>query len=178
MAMNITSDECPPLSQLQKRHWNAAHILHANNIPACLVGSPASAFYGSNDLWIQIPIIVHDPAFEDACKLLSANGDREIEVLTYGHPHNEYSMPEKDASGKKYVEWRRFSSGVLLAPASHWHFEITKDTTIVVDGLPLPKYVPYLQGKLRRTLLANYLLNVNPPFSIYHSIRITSHPSI
>lgn len=37
------------------------------------MGSPVAAFYGSNVLWPQVPIIVDDPVFEDAYETLCAN---------------------------------------------------------------------------------------------------------
>jgi hypothetical protein len=136
------------LTPLQKEHWNAARILYANNIPACLVGPAASAFYGSEDLWIRVLIIVNDPAFEDACGTLRQNAYEEVsmnddEYLQPSHPYSD---------GREPVKWRLLSpvdrSGfsVILAPASHWHFDVSEDTIIVVDGYPLPKYVAYLQG--------------------------------
>lgn len=137
------------LTPTQRRDWNAAHILYANNIYATLVGPPVAAFYGSNVLWPQVPIIVHDPAFEDACKILRANGFKDLMDYDY----QTLQPPELDTEGEDAVKWRAFSpiepSGgrVILAPATHWHFNITKDTTIIVDGFRLPKYDSYLQGE-------------------------------
>ncbi|KAK2460482.1 hypothetical protein APHAL10511_007488 [Amanita phalloides] len=144
-------DVPPQLTPIQKNDWQAAHILYANNIPACLVGPPASAFYGSDDLWIQVVIIVLDPAFEDARNVLLANGYEDLPM-----DDDSYMMQEVRASGaygQETIEWRLVSSrhrngiDIILAPASHWHFNITEDTTIVVDGIRLPKYVSYLEGK-------------------------------
>ncbi len=139
------------LTPLQKEHWNAARILYSNNIPACLVGPPAAAFYGSDDLWIRVLIIVNDPAFEDACETLHANAYEDVLMNDdeYASLQPSYSYPD----GKEPVKWRLLSPvdhssfSVILAPASHWHFDVSDNTTIVVDGFPLPKYVAYLQGE-------------------------------
>ncbi len=60
--------------------------------------------------------------------------------------------PVSDPDGKEGVKWRLLSpkerkgGAVILAPASHWHFEVTDDTTIIVDGMRLPKFSSYLHG--------------------------------
>jgi len=60
--------------------------------------------------------------------------------------------PKFDAKGEDAVKWRYLSpressgAGVILAPATHWHFNITEATTIIVDGIPLPKYDSHLEA--------------------------------
>ena len=140
------------LNPIQKRDWIAAHILHANNIPAALAGPPTAAFYGSDVLWVQVIILVHDPAFKDACEVLCTNGYEDI--LMSQHDYELLQAPDSDPDGKEAVKWRLLSprerrgGGVILAPASHWHFDITEDTTIIVDGIRFPKFVSYLQGEM------------------------------
>jgi len=61
--------------------------------------------------------------------------------------------PDSDPDRKDSVKWRMLSpsersGGVaILIPASHWHFEVTDDTTIIVDGIRLPKFSSYLHGE-------------------------------
>jgi hypothetical protein len=90
------------LTSTQRRDWNAAHILYANNISATLVGPPVAAFYGSNVLWPQVLIIVHDPAFEDACQTLRANGFDDV-LMDY-YDYQTLQPPELDAEGKDAVK--------------------------------------------------------------------------
>ena len=60
--------------------------------------------------------------------------------------------PDSHSDGKDSVRWRMLSpserSGgeTILIPASHGHFEVTDDTTIIV-GKRLPKFSPYLYGE-------------------------------
>jgi hypothetical protein len=146
--MSVADNYPSQLTTIQKRDWAAAHILHINNIYASLAGFPAAAFYGSDSLWLQIMILVNDPDFEAACRVLLANGYKEVPMC-----YSSYWMPDLDPDGKKAVRWRKFhprepTCGVnILIPASHWHFKVTDDTTIIVDGMRLPKFSSYLHGK-------------------------------
>jgi hypothetical protein len=117
-------------------------ILYANDIPAALAGPPTAAFYGSDTLWI---ILVSDTLFEDACNILGAN------------IYDDALMDQNDCKSMqppgKAVKWRVLSpkyesdGAVIFAPASHWHFEVTDDTTIVVDCMRLTEFSSYLQGE-------------------------------
>ena len=69
--MSVVDDRPSQLTAIQKRNWAAAHI---RNIYASLAGSPAAAFYDSDDLWAQSMLLVNDPDFEDAYRVLHANG--------------------------------------------------------------------------------------------------------
>lgn len=89
------------LTPIQRRDWNAAHILYANNISATLMGPPVAAFYGSNVLWPQVPIIVDDSAFEDACETLHANGFEDL--MDYDGLRS-MQPPKLDAEGKDAVK--------------------------------------------------------------------------
>lgn len=143
----------PHLTPTQQKDWNAAHILYTNDILACVVGSAAAAFYGSDDLWVQVLIIVQDSAFEAACEILHTNGYTDAPM---NHWHDAYMIQQTlhpHTDKQEPVKWRLLSSGhqngwdAILAPASHWHFDITEDTTAVVDGIRLPTYASYLQGR-------------------------------
>ena len=60
-------------------------------------------------------LLVNDPAFEDACRVLHANGYIDIPM-----DQSDYKMkqpPDSDPDGKEAV------------PASHWHFKVTDDTS-------------------------------------------------
>ena len=149
--MSVGDNHPSQLTAIQKRDWAAAHILYASNIYASLAGSPAAAFYGSDTLWVQSMLLVNDPDFEDACRVLHANGYKDVPM-----DQRDYRMlqsPDLDPNGKKAVRWRMFSPrepscGVtILVPASHWHFEVTDDTTIIVDGMRLPRFSSYLHGE-------------------------------
>ena len=67
--------------------------------------------------------------------------------------HKVFQLPDSDPDGKDSVRWHMFSpserSGgeTILIPASHWHFEVTDDTTIIVDEIRLPKFNSYLYGE-------------------------------
>ena len=134
------------LTVAQKKDWVAAHILFVNNISAALAGPPTAAFYGSDTLWVKCIILVNDPSFEDACNVLGASGYDDVLM-----DQDDYNlMQPPDGKG---VKWRLLSpknqrgGAVILAPASHWHFEVTDDTTMIVDGMRLPKFSSYLRGE-------------------------------
>ena len=133
------------LKPIQRKGWHAAHILYVSNIAACIVGAAAAAFYGTDDLWSIVIIIVQDSMFDDAYDTLRGAGYQDLarEALDGG-----YCVLR--AFGSDYIAWRSmYADGpnLLLAPASHWHFEITEGTTQVIDGIRLPKYSSYLQGE-------------------------------
>jgi len=149
--MSVVDNYPSRLTTVQKRDWVAAHILHTNNIYAALAGPPTAAFYGSDSLWAQIVLLINDPAFEDACKVLHANGYKDVSM-----DQGDYEMlqpPDSDPDGKKAVKWRLLSrkkpcgGAIILAPASHWHFKVTDDTMIIVDCMRLPKFSSYLHGE-------------------------------
>ena len=112
---------------------------------------PAEAFYGSDTLWIHSMLLVNDPDFEDACSVLHTNGFKD--VPTDQSDYKFLQPPDSDPDGKDSVRWRmlcpsgRSGGETILIPASHWHFEVTDDTTIIVDGIRLPKFSSYLQIK-------------------------------
>lgn len=151
--MNYSSQ----LTELQKKDWAAARILHTNNIPAVLAGPPTAAFYGSNVIWMQVIVLISDPSFEDASRVLEANGYQDQSV-----DERDYELlqpPVSEPDGKRPVKWRFLAPkpsgwGVILAPASHWHFKVTDDTTIVVDGIRFPKLNSYLHGEPSLTISA------------------------
>jgi len=68
--MSVTDKHPSQLTAIQKRDWAAAHILYTSNIRASLAGCPPAAFYGSDTLWVQSMLLVNDPDFEDACRVL------------------------------------------------------------------------------------------------------------
>jgi hypothetical protein len=152
--MTGVADQFPSqLTPIQKRDWLAAHILYANNISAALAGPPTAAFYGSDVVWVQGVILVNDPSFEDASKVLHASGYKAFSM-----DECDYKMlqpPLSESNGKEAVKWqllfpkerRDGATATILAPASHWHFEVTDDTTIIVDGIRLPKFSSYLRGE-------------------------------
>jgi len=149
--MTVADNHPSQLSAFQKWDWVAAHILYTNNICAALAGLPTAAFYGSDTLWIHSMLLVNDPDFEDACSVLHANGFKDVPTDQY---HYEiFQSPNSDPDRKDSVKWRMLSpserSGgeTILIPASHWHFEVTDDTTIIVDGIRLPKFSSYLHGE-------------------------------
>jgi hypothetical protein len=88
-------------------------------------------------------LLVTDSAFQDARTVLQANGYKDAPI----DPSDFQMMkPAPDQT----VEWRLLSrSGrtITLVPASHWHFDVTDDTTIIVDGMRLPKFSSYLHGE-------------------------------
>jgi hypothetical protein len=142
--MSIADEYPSQLTPLQKRHWIAAHILYTNNIFATLAGPPAAAFYGSDALWVRSILLVTDSAFQDARNVLHANGYEDVSM---GPSDFEMIKPH---DSEKAAEWRLLShSGrtFTLVPASHWHFEVTDDTTIIVDGMRLPKFSSYFHGE-------------------------------
>jgi len=142
--MSNADDYPSQLTPLQKRDWVAAHILYMNNIFATLAGPPAAAFYGSDTLWVRSILLVTDSAFQDARNVLQANGYKDASM-----DPSDFDMM-KPPDSEKTVEWRLLSrSGrtITLVPASHWHFEVTNDTTITVDGMRLPKFSSYLHGE-------------------------------
>ena len=133
------------LKPIQSKGWHAAHILYVSNIAACIVGAAAAAFYGADDLWPIVIIIMQDSMFDHAYDTLrgAIYQDPVREALDGG-----YSVLRE--FGSDYIAWRlMYADGpnLLLVPASHWHFEITEDTTQVIDGIRLPKYSSYLQGE-------------------------------
>lgn len=149
--MTGVADKFPSqLTPIQKKDWLAAHILYSNNISAALAGPPTAAFYGSNVVWVQGVILVNDPSFEDASKVLHASGYEDFSM-----DECDYKTLQPESNGKEAVKWqllfpkerRGGAMATILAPASHWHFEVTDDTTIIVDGMRLPKFSSYLHGE-------------------------------
>ena len=145
----ITDNYPSQLTPLQKMDWIAAQILHTNNVSAALAGDPTAAFYGSNVVWVQVIILVNDASFEDACKILHSNGyeDTSMDQRDY----NMLQPPDLDRNGMKALKWRLLSpkdgAAVILAPASHWCFKVTDDSTMIVDGMRLPKFSSYVHGE-------------------------------
>jgi len=135
ISFNRNHDVYPSqLTPLQKKDWDAAHI----NIFAALAGPPAAAFYGSDTLWVRSILLVTDSAFQDAHNLLQANG--------YKDASSDFQMM-KPPDLEKTRLLSRSGRTMTLVPANHWHFKVTDETTIVVDGIRLPKFSSYLHGE-------------------------------
>jgi len=101
--------------------------------------SMALTFYG----YVQSILLVTDSAFQDARNVLQANGYKDAPIDS-----SDFQMMKPVP--EQAVEWRLLSrSGrtTTLVPASHWHFDVTDDTTIIVDGMRLPKFSSYLHGE-------------------------------
>jgi hypothetical protein len=83
--ISVADNHPSQLTAIQKRDWAAAHILYTSNIRASLAGCPAAAFYGSNTLWVQSMLLVNDPDFQDACRVLHANGYKDAPMDQRDH---------------------------------------------------------------------------------------------
>ena len=89
-------------------------------------------------------LLVTDSAFQDARNVLQANGYQDASMDPSDFDIVKPPDPEKS------VEWRLLSrSGrtITLVSASQCHFQVTDDTTIIVDGVRLPKFSSYLHGE-------------------------------